>query len=386
MPYSRTSYQNVQNETFAVNLQDEIPDNDPSRTQRDMLNDTNTKLFNSQLRIQIQPMSQQINVDDIQLVLQDQIDRKRNYEDESDLNESQIKEINYVKKQSIRKYQTKKQNRVMLSSTFVILMLASYFIASYFMSLRTFQSISGIVDTLGEIYSKGSCLSEVINAHRENVIQNSSLVLFWNKDIDSFETKFEFCQKQSQLYQKTRRNIPLPLNNLKSFINQIESETACNSIYNSSQEMSNKCIIAYNGILKKGLQNSLDYFLSQILEQNLQFRAIKHRTLQQLKDFIADSQVLDMVETLEFVMLDMLNLYKQKATDTTLDYYSQLLRDYLILFSCFIVIMVILIIVFSLSSYKKIKLHMLRTNMTLKILPLENLSQEKIQELKKFFQ
>jgi len=81
-----------------------------------------------------------------------------------------------------------------------------------------------------------------------------------------------------------------------------------------------------------------------------------------------------MIETLEFVMLDMLNLFKEKATSTALDYYSQLLRDYMILFSCFIVIMVILILIFSVSSYKKIKMHMLRTNVTLKILPLENLT------------
>ncbi|CDW83114.1 UNKNOWN [Stylonychia lemnae] len=58
------------------------------------------------------------------------------------------------KKKIIKQTQIKKRVRVTASSLLVIMALSSYFIASYFMSLRIFNSIPEMIDALGIIYYK----------------------------------------------------------------------------------------------------------------------------------------------------------------------------------------------------------------------------------------
>ena len=47
----------------------------------------------------------------------------------------------------------------MFLSFLIVTLLSSYFVASYYMSLRTFTSIPVVVDALDPIFSKGSCVS-----------------------------------------------------------------------------------------------------------------------------------------------------------------------------------------------------------------------------------
>lgn len=63
--------------------------------------------------------------------------------------------------------------------SFVIVMLmSSYFIASYFMSLRIFNSIPEMMTALSVIYFKGSGIESLLSFYRENLIRNTTLNMY----------------------------------------------------------------------------------------------------------------------------------------------------------------------------------------------------------------
>ena len=79
-----------------------------------------------------------------------------------------------------------------------------------------------------------------------------------------------------------------------------------------------------------------------------------------------------------------LNL-KEKVTESTTNYYNRLITQYKGLFSAFIALMTILFGGFLVFGYSRIKDSMWRTNLTLKIMPIELLPKESLSEMKSFF-
>jgi hypothetical protein len=75
---------------------------------------------------------------------------------------------------------------------------------------------------------------------------------------------------------------------------------------------------------------------------------------------------------------------KQKVTQSTINYYNKLLNQYKALFSAFIFVMTCLFIVFLAFGYRKIKNSMWKTNLTLKILPFDQVPKQCLSDLKEF--
>jgi len=67
------------------------------------------------------------------------------------------------------------------------------------------------------------------------------------------------------------------------------------------------------------------------------------------------------------------------------NYYSDMINQYTILFAVFILILVLLYIGFISFGYGKIKDQMWKTNLALKIMPLDYIPKERLPELKAFF-
>ena len=67
------------------------------------------------------------------------------------------------------------------------------------------------------------------------------------------------------------------------------------------------------------------------------------------------------------------------------NYYATLIKQYAILYSVFILVMVVLFFLFTVYGYVRIKESMWKTNLTLKILPLDFVPSKCLQELKVFY-
>lgn len=80
----------------------------------------------------------------------------------------------------IKDAQFKRKIRIILFSLCAVSLLSSYFVGSYFMSLRVFNSIPDTIDNLNTIYIKAKYLYSIISFYEENIIRNQSLTLFEN--------------------------------------------------------------------------------------------------------------------------------------------------------------------------------------------------------------
>jgi hypothetical protein len=92
--------------------------------------------------------------------------------------------------------------------------------------------------------------------------------------------------------------------------------------------------------------------------------------LAELKDFVLDKVFMD---------------FKDKVTVSTTNYYAKLISQYTILYGIFVVVITFLLVYFFAFAYQNIKDTMWRTNLTLKIMPMDFIPKECLPDLKKFF-
>ena len=95
-----------------------------------------------------------------------------------------------------------------------------YFIGSYFMALRTYQTIPIVIDGLQLIFTKQLCLQNVFAFVRESQIKNISK----NQISQDF---INFCYDQETNYTDFRRNLPLAFKDVSTLVDEIESERLC---------------------------------------------------------------------------------------------------------------------------------------------------------------
>ena len=76
---------------------------------------------------------------------------------------------------------------------------------------------------------------------------------------------------------------------------------------------------------------------------------------------------------------------KEKVTEATTAYYSSLIDQYKILYGAFIVLMTAIFTSYMVVGYQAIKKSMWKTNLILKILPLEVIPKLCLPDLKAFF-
>jgi hypothetical protein len=56
----------------------------------------------------------------------------------------------------------------------LLALLSSYFLLAYFLSTRTFTTAEVVVNTLEDIFFKGSCFDQTFNFMRETLIRNQT--------------------------------------------------------------------------------------------------------------------------------------------------------------------------------------------------------------------
>jgi hypothetical protein len=118
---------------------------------------------------------------------------------------------------------------------------------------------------------------------------------------------------------------------------------------------------------------------------HIKFTTNLNRTKQFQLENLRARDTLDFIEIQEFVMDRIYIDIKDKVTDATTVYYRSLIDQYKILYSAFIVLMTGLFTAYMVLGYQKIKRSMWKTNLILKILPLEVIPKLCLPDLKAFF-
>ena len=118
---------------------------------------------------------------------------------------------------------------------------------------------------------------------------------------------------------------------------------------------------------------------------NIKFTTNLNRTRQFQLENLRDRVTLDLIEIQEFVMDKIYIDIKEKVTEATTAYYRSLINQYKILYAAFIVLMTAIFTSYMVVGYQTIKRSMWKTNLILKILPLEVIPKICLPDLKAFF-
>ena len=118
---------------------------------------------------------------------------------------------------------------------------------------------------------------------------------------------------------------------------------------------------------------------------NIKFTTNLNRTRQFQLENLRDRVTLDLIEIQEFVMDKIYIDIKEKVTEATTAYYRSLINQYKILYAAFIVLMTAIFTSYIVVGYQTIKRSMWKTNLILKILPLEVIPKICLPDLKAFF-
>ena len=137
----------------------------------------------------------------------------------------------------------------------------------------------------------------------------------------------------------------------------------------------------YHGLLQKGLTYAMTKMLTHFQNEHLKFE--NTRTYEGLLEMNRDTVAL--AEVKEFVMDKVFTDFKDRATASMEKYYNQLMDQYTVLFGVFLVGLVGGVLWFFTVSYRQIKDIMWKTNLTLKIMPMEFIPRKCLPDLKKFF-
>jgi hypothetical protein len=79
-----------------------------------------------------------------------------------------------VKREQIMAFSKTRKIVMIIGSLSIITLLSSYFLISYFLSIRTFNTASSVIGDLKHIFFKGSCFDQTMNFLRETQIRNET--------------------------------------------------------------------------------------------------------------------------------------------------------------------------------------------------------------------
>ena len=129
----------------------------------------------------------------------------------------------------------------------------------------------------------------------------------------------------------------------------------------------------------------MSILISNFNQLDLKFQAQKWRTSSDLKNLNLDNDNLILIELKVFIMDELFTQLKDKATTSTNAYLKNQTNYFVILFSGFLLAIIVLIILFFGVMLAKLRDYLWKTNLTMKILPIDYLQKESIQDLKEFF-
>eukprot|EP00347_Sterkiella_histriomuscorum_P019049 403343159 len=298
--------------------------------------------------------------------------------------EKQMKLLNLLQ------FKKRKRIKAVVISLIFMTCFCLYFMGSFFITQNTYLKILKLYNNLNSIYNKDICMENVIVYQRESYAQNISYTLEFGSQQEIHQTiattfYLNQCLQLENEYTQIRRENDDGFQYVKKFMQDIETENLCKVINPQNTTIQGACMRWYNGILKKGMQNSMSIMLSNLNQYDLRFNSMRNRTEKDLSTLSKNQDFLELIELKLFFMDTLFNQLKNKSFDSVNQYLQTQTNAYIIFFTAFIVaIFILLILVFGVAL-GKMRNYLWRINLAMKILPIDVLSNQSIQSLKKFF-
>lgn len=188
--------------------------------------------------------------------------------------------------------------------------------------------------------------------------------------------------QQEEDYKKIRRDIPPYLKDAESFIETMESVRYCEEGYfdpTTEEKLIGACKKALNGLLSKGISNTLSYMISAAYKFNMIYQRADEdnaKSLEFIRSILIDEDFLEILDTKMYVMPDSFTKLQNTVMDSTLAYFEKLLTEFVIVYAIFMAVLVLSMSYFSIFIFKKLKISMWNTNMLLKIIPSDTLNKK----------
>ncbi|CDW78804.1 pas domain s-box family protein [Stylonychia lemnae] len=274
----------------------------------------------------------------------------------------------YIQDQ-LEKIALKEKLKLALYVIFVLIFLNSNLIASYYIGQKTFSEDSEALNVLATFYHKENYLDNLIFFTQEEFIQNKTIII---NGTDAADHYLQQSQTNEQGYNNIRKSYPIFLSNIQDQIDKLESNEICKTVFETNLTKQESCKTAYDSIFQRGLTSTL--YMIFTYTQNLQVRFTKEiRTQQFLTDRIGDPKLKDLVDLFNEYLHDALNYLEELVTKAAIEYFDQLSQQYLILYTAYIGVSIILCFFFGFYVFKKLKQQVMTSTNILAIIPLEDL-------------
>jgi hypothetical protein len=271
------------------------------------------------------------------------------------------------------------------------IVLSSYFIAGYFFSVNSFSQTPDILQHLDTIFFKDVSLEISIAFIRQNQMSNESIMAIEEPTMSGADYYMSRSEMREKSYLEIRRNMPSLFTQIKSYIESIETTDLCTIASKGHQSLHidryEICKRVYHGLMQNGLTYTMNLIMNHFRNVNLRFKGMppQNRTLGFLKEGLSDLTSLQLIEIKDFVLDNVFYDLKDEVTQCTTSYYAQLIKQYTTLYAIFILLMTALFLGYLIFGYSHIKDTMWKTNLTLKIMPLDFIPRHCLPELKAFF-
>ncbi|CDW76681.1 pas domain s-box family protein [Stylonychia lemnae] len=290
--------------------------------------------------------------------------------------------------QKIKGIAFKKKTLTFLFVMVLMVVFSVYFIISFFMAQKNYQTAANSSIDLGTIFSKEQCFENLISYQRENMIQNKTIMLTDNIT-EASQYFLTTCSTQEAKYKELRKSLPEYFQDAKQYLEQIETNKYCDVVYVDSLNFLNSpCQIALNGLMSKGMTNTLFYMLSQAQKTELAFKNSyqnQRRDDQFLRVELNSTDVIDIIDTKMYIMGYSFIELENQCMESALKYFKKLLTDFIIVYAVFLALLISSMIYFTIFAFKRLRRSMWSTNMLLKIIPKQALNKNDSELLKQFF-
>ncbi len=109
---------------------------------------------------------------------------------------------------------------------------------------------------------------------------------------------------------------------MKFYIDEIESDEVCDKIFKTKGAKAIKqCHSSHNGIYNHGLSYAYSIMISYLFKKDILFITKLDRGYDFLEMVNHDEQMIDFIETKEFIMEDILHSLEKHATETITHYF-----------------------------------------------------------------
>eukprot|EP00347_Sterkiella_histriomuscorum_P021637 403333287 len=305
-----------------------------------------------------------------------QVENQKNNEiEETQKNEKQVK---------LKQVKIQRRWKVAILNIMTMCFFSIYFIAAYFVTENLYSNISYIMQSLNVIYFRDICSENVMIYLRTNFISNSTVMFLENGKVASTEFISRCYQYEDYIQQMKKSKHEAFASGLKD-LEVYDTNRVCNSTLASyGKERVNNCYTNYKGLMQKGLANAISIIIPYLNKLDLSFTSQKNRTQKYLEDLIKNEDLREMIEMKLYNLDPILQQMKDKMTESVNSYLQTQTNIYAVLFTIFITVLFIMILIVYGVILNRMKLFMLKINITLKILPLDDLSQDDIIDLKSF--